>query len=165
VGLELSLGAHGDGYVTMRVRGRVVDARTGAPIAGAVLLTLPDPEVVDDPARLEQRWRFAGPFQEADDRRATYSMIESTRTGADGSFKLLVGLPFWTREGGFTGITWVRSRSDPYDVVRALLVEADGYARLVHRTKHATWREQDVEETGGEIVGTLDVGTIRLELR
>ncbi len=41
-------------------------------------------------------------------------------------------------------------------VVRALLVEREG--PLVHATGGARW----VEHSAGAIVGTLDVGTIRL---
>jgi hypothetical protein len=167
VGFDLISGAIGCGQVPMRVRGRVVDARTGAPVEGAALLTLMDPDLVDDPDRLARYWRIARMYEDGrgiDDEPLSYTVIGSARTGPDGSFEFPVGLSTSVRTSR-SGITWSRTRSDPYHVVRGLLVEADGYARLVHRTKHATWREQDVEATGGEIVGTFDVGTIRLEPR
>ena len=61
---------------------------------------------------------------------------------------------------GCSGHEWSRSRGSPYALVRALLVEKEGYARLVHATKEARWTELQ-----GEVAGIFDVGTIRLAPR
>jgi len=146
------------GQVPCRVRGVVVDATTGTPLGDVALLQLWDPAVVDDAERLALRRRRAYESRPEDDR-LFFRSTACGHTGADGAFTLVVGLPttyseyvFWTSR---------LRRGSPFHAARALLVEKEGYCPLVRETNGATWRE----EPDGEIVGTFDVGTIRLQPR
>ena len=82
----------------------------------------------------------------------------SARTDGAGAFEIVVGSGT-SETTGRLGITRYRERGSAAHVGRALLVEKEGDVPLVHGTKGARW--EDRQE--GEIVGTLDVGTIRLE--
>lgn len=147
------------GDAPVRVRGRVVDAVTGAPIEGAFLLTLSRPEIVEDPERLERLRDTGRMFQEEsrEDSVRAYGFVGAGRTDATGAFEILVAIGT-SRTTGMSGITWHRERGSPYEAARALLVEREGYARLVHPTRDARWEER----REGRVTGTLDVGTIRL---
>lgn len=138
VGIFLSTGFGGSvasAAVPVLVRGVVVDAETLAPVADATLLPLHDPADARDPAR--------GAAQ--------------GRTDATGAFALVVTVET-SHTTDFLGRVHRRSRGNAKAAVRALLVEKEGYVALVHPTDGATWIERREEE----IVGTLDVGTVRL---
>lgn len=153
-------GSLGCGRVPVRVRGVVVDAMTGVPIQGASLLTLFRPEVAANPAELEDRREIAQQYEglpRADLLRFAW-IAGSARTQPDGAFEIIVGIGISGRYGGISGIRWSRERGSAFTVARALLVEREGYETLVHRTQDARWEER--AEDG--VVGTLEVGTIRL---
>lgn len=154
---EVSIGC---GRLPVRVRGVVVDARTGAPIEGASLLTLFHPETAREPAELERWRRMASAWegQTQEDLVKLASVVGAARTDAAGAFEIIVGIGF-SETTDRLGITWHRERGSPFHVAHALLVEKEDCAPLVHETKGARWEERQE----GEIVGTLDVGTIRLE--
>jgi hypothetical protein len=140
------------------VRGTVLDA-TGAPVEGAFLLTLRDPGEASNPEALEH-WRAMLRWREGCSRDALVRFpggVGSARTDAAGAFELIVSLGT-SQWRGRLGITRSDFRESASSVARALLVERDGYATLVHESKDARWEER----REGEIVGTLDVGTIRL---
>jgi len=141
------------------VRGTVVDAETGAPVDGVFILTLFDPEDAEDTEQLVWRRRSARMYEEANREgdRLAFGVVGAAHTDATGAFELTVGLGT-SCSTGMSGITWSRSRGTAHGVARALLVEREGYARLVHLTKDARWQERQE----GRIVGTLDVGTIRI---
>jgi len=143
------------------VRGTLVDARTGAPVEGAALLTLQELGVVNDPERLARHRDIGRMFEEdvAEDRSRLrfFPLVGTAHTDSLGTFELFVGLSTCVRTGT-SGLIWNRERASAFSVVRALLVEREGYEPLVHATGNARW----VEHSGGAIVGTLDVGTIRL---
>lgn len=124
----------------MRVRGVVVDAETGAPIEGVALLLLRD----------------TGSLRSAEDLER-YGRPVPARTDAAGAFDIVVGIRVSYRTG-WSGSVSGRSRESPFDAAQTLLVEKEGYFPLVHKTKDAHWLEQ----REGGIVGTLEVGTIRL---
>lgn len=146
------------GKVPCRVRGVVVDAATGTPLGDVALLTLLDPGVVDDAERLARRRRFAYESR-PEDAELLFGSAARGRTDTHGAFALVVGLA--TTQSEFVFWTSRRRRGSPFHAARALLVEKEGYCPLVHETSGATWRE----EPDGEIVGTFDVGTIRLQRR
>jgi hypothetical protein len=153
-------GTTGCGSVPIRVRGTVVDARSGVPVQGVYVLTLFDPAVAGDPAGLEKRRRIARSYEGVPEVISPNAPTSAcAHTAADGSFELIVGLGT-SSVTGWSGYEWSRSRGSPYDLVRALLVEKDGYARLVHDTRTARWTGLE-----GEIAGIFDVGTIRLASR
>jgi hypothetical protein len=114
------------GHVRMRVRGVVVDGKTGAPVQGATL-------------------RTEG---------------SSATTDGSGAFEAIALLAF-AYETNWLGIVTGRTQASPFETVRSLRVERDGFLELVHDAKDARW----IEQRDGEIVGTLDVGTIRLARR
>src|SRR5262245_32903442 len=74
-----------------------------------------------------------------------------------GTFSIRAGLPF-SYTTNWLGIVTGRSQASPFETVKALAVEREGFVRLVHGTEGARW----VEQRDGEFVGTLEVGTIRL---
>lgn len=156
--LDLSGGSIACGSVPVRVRGVVVNARTGAPVEGASLLTLHDPAMASEPTELN-RWRqMAPPSDMTRDRLLVLPChIGSARSNAAGAFEIIVGIGS-SEKTDWLGIVWHRERGSAFNVARALLVEKEAYATLVHETKDARWDETP----DGEIVGTLDVGTIRL---
>jgi hypothetical protein len=78
-------------------------------------------------------------------------------TDAAGAFEVVVPLGVSYRTG-WSGSVSGRSRESPFEAAPALLVERQGYVPLLHETKDARWTEQ----REGGIVGTLEVGTIRL---
>jgi len=147
------------GRLPARVRGALVDAGTGAPVEGASVLALFDPGVVHDPEKLAQRRRIAeGATGRTEDGRLSYATAALARTDAKGAFEMVVavGTSYTTN---WYGRVISRHRGTGHDAVRALLVEREGYVTLVHPTTGATWAEKQE----GEIVGTLEVGAIRLE--
>ncbi|MCK6459236.1 MAG: hypothetical protein L6Q95_05000 [Planctomycetes bacterium] len=157
----LALGSGGYvacGRVPARIRGTVVDAETGAPVEGASLLSLLDPGIASDPEGLAQRRRIAeGARGRTEDGHLSYATAATARTDAGGAFEMTVAI------GTSCTTDWLgrvasRSRGTAHEASRALLVEREGYAALVHLTKDAAW----VEKQEGEIVGTLEVGAIRL---
>jgi len=147
------------GRAPFRIRGVVIDARTGAPVPGAAVLTLRDPEIVRDPKELES-WRSeASEFAELSERElvswAWY--VGSAHTDAKGSFEIIAGDGVSTYTG-ISGIVWNRDRADPFEAARALLVEREGYVSAVFETREARW----LERREGRIIGTLDVGAISI---
>jgi hypothetical protein len=154
-------GVLGCGRVPACVRGVVRDA-TGAPVEGAFLLTLRDPETASDPEALGE-WRAKLRWREGYSRDELVRFpgrVGSARTNNAGAFEVIISLGT-SQWRGRLGITRRDFRESASDVVRALLVERDGYAPLVHETEDARW----VEQPEGPIAGTLDVGTIRLAAR
>lgn len=81
----------------------------------------------------------------------------SGHTDVAGAFEVVVRIGVSYRTG-WSGSVSNRSRESPFEAVQALLVEKEDYVPLVHETKDARWLEQ---KEGG-IVGTLEVGAIRL---
>jgi len=149
----------GCGRVPARVRGVVLDATKGAPIEGAFLLTLRDPKTARNSEALES-WRARLRWREGstrDDLIRFPTGVGSARTDAAGAFEIVVALAT-SRYRGSLGLCRTYYRESASDVARALLVEKDGYLPLVHETRDARWEER----LEGRIVGTLDVGTIRL---
>jgi hypothetical protein len=144
----------------VRVVGVVTDATTGAPVAGASLLTLIDPEIARRPKDVQMRREHARMYEglAREDLVRAASAWGSARTDGMGAFEIIVGIGT-SETTGRLGITRHRERGSAFDVARALLVEKEGYVTLVHETKDARWEERQERE----IVGTFDVGTIRLE--
>ena len=143
----------------IRVRGVVVDAETGVPLEGVALLTLRDPGILRDPEGLAERRRIGRKSEEARVRegRPSFSSVGSAHTDAAGAFEIVVGIRVSYRTG-WSGSVSNRSRESPFQAAHELLVEAEGYEPLVLATKDARW----MEKREGTIVGTLEVGTIRL---
>lgn len=160
--VEFFLGATGCGRVPVRVYGVVTDA-AGAPIEGASLLTLFVPDEARDPEGLELRRDLANRYAERsrEDLVRWAPGVGSARTDASGAFEIIVGVSTSSYRGPLTGIRWSRNRGSAFRVAAALLVEKEGYVQLVHETKDARW----IEQREGEIVGTLEVGTIWLGRR
>jgi hypothetical protein len=150
------------GHLPVRVRGTVTDAETGSPIEGVDVLTLHDPRIAQQPMELRWRRDLARHLESCTREGLIQSCasVGSARTDASGAFEIIVGIGTSENAGRF-GIVWHRERGSAFDVARALLVEKEGYAPQVHETKDARW----VEQPDGEIVGTLEVGTIRLARR
>jgi hypothetical protein len=140
------------GQLPIRVVGVVVDA-AGSPVEGASLLTLIDPEDARDSEYVEKRRECTR------EEVISYAPVwGSGRTDPGGAFEIITGIPI-SHTYGRLGITWHTERGSAYKVARGLLVEKEGYAPLVNVTKDARWHER----REGGLVGTLEVGTIRLE--
>jgi hypothetical protein len=147
------------GRVPARVRGVVVDTTTGAPVEGALLFALADPETARDPKALEE-WRARYDDRSREDLLRYPRRAGSAHTDAAGAFDIVVALGTWHYRGNF-GLRENDYRENASDVARALLVEKEGYDPIVFETKDARW----IERREGRIVGTLEMGTIRLARR
>jgi len=150
------------GRVPFRVCGTVVDA-AGAPVEGATLLTLFNPEEARNPQEVEERRHIASLMANCDrEALVGYARVAgSAHTDASGAFEIIVGFGVSSREGAITGIEWVSESGSAFDVAGALLVEGEGYVPLVFDTKDARW----IDQPEGRIAGTLEVGTIHLPRR
>jgi len=156
------MGGVGCGRVPVLVCGVVTDV-AGAPIEGAVLLTLFGPEEARDPKELRERREIAGEYENCsrEDLVRFASVFGSARTDASGAFEIIVGFGISHSYGALTGVRWFTERGSVFDVAGALLVEKEGHISLVFDTKDARW----IERPEGRIAGTLDVGAIRLARR
>jgi len=157
VAFDLSGRGIGCGRVPARVEGIIVDARTGAPVQGAHVLTLFDADIARDEQRLACQREFATEPEPDDPEPDAAPLIGAARTNEWGAFDLAIGVSY-SETSGRLGITWSEEYGSVYEVAGALLVEKAGYRTLVHPTHDARW-----QQTGGEGRGTLHVGTIRLE--
>lgn len=156
--LDQMWGVVGCGHRPFRIRGVVVDAETGAPLAGVDLLPLMNPAHDLKPSR--DRIREIAPLSREERITLAWAGWDVGRTDATGSFEAFAGVGF-SQFTDSLGIRWPETQGDPLKRVRALRVEREGYAPLVFDTKGARW----IDEREGRLIGTLDVGTIRLARR
>lgn len=144
------------GTVPARVRGVVVDARTGGPVEGAAILTL---QAIVPEEDLATWWQIARHAAEARARgHLGFVSPGSAHTNVAGAFETVVALTTSYRTN-WLGVVSDRTRENASNEARYLRVEREGYEPLFHDTKDARW----MERADGKIVGTLEVGTIRLE--
>jgi len=145
------------GHRPFRIHGVVVDAETGAPLAGVELFPLRD--TVWDPT-----YRYRTPeiaFLSREERIAYgRNLWDVGRTDATGTFEVFAGVGC-SQFTDSLGIPWPETLGDPLKYVPALRVESEGYAPLVFETKGARW----IDRPEGRLIGTLEVGTIRLARR
>jgi len=92
--VELFMGALACGRIPVRVCGSVTDP-AGAPIEGAVLLTLFDPGIVNRPEDLKEDRDGAGRYEGCtrQDLIRHRPVVGSARTDASGAFEIVVGMP------------------------------------------------------------------------
>jgi len=123
------------GVARIRVRGRILDADTGAHVGGATL------------------WIHScrkDALEETDRR----SDIEPDAiSAADGTFDLRVSR-YWHTSGEPFRLT-------PFCCARALAIETAGYPRQVVDCTGGAWTEHEVRDSG-DLAGTADLGDVRI---
>ena len=145
----------------VRVVGSVVDARSGERIAGALLMVLPDETVAQDETRIAERIESVRRYRSSL-RVATKGLVDPGfpsedvgRTGVDGRFDLTSTFT-WRRARGATRAS---HGVPPFQGARVLLIEKDGYGRLLFNTTVGRWFAQEASRHDF----TADLGEIRLE--
>jgi hypothetical protein len=159
-----------DRWPYVQIRGRLVDAETGEPLAGLQVFALWDAEERPTEVELERRWEDAEAGRELRGAPASTdheSWILSMGWGgagptdAEGRFDL-VTQTIW----GGNYYPWGLGRDTPdepppYHGARALLVEWPDGRRTVVDTTHGTWTVVDPPSTG-DIYAVLDIGEVRV---
>lgn len=153
VAVDLFFGPLVDTWPPVRYEGRIVDATTGAPVAGAWVMAVPDRASAADESFVPT-WR---PRIESAQGQPMM-VVGGASTADDGSFAFDVLVGQGWREGAITGIAYGRTTLPPFAGPDFLLVEAEGYRHLVVDATEGEWRESP---GATEHVATLRVGDLR----
>lgn len=158
---------HGDGYRVIRVTGRLVSGNTLEPLPDARVLAVSsyDLEHPWDPesawAELEaigaERAELPPPGEEDDASRWAYVCDNAgTRSRADGSIDLQVGLWCWFTRVGLLKTEGVQEAAD---AVAALWIAPAGRDGVLVRIERARWHDAR-DRRPRSIWGTYDLGTV-----
>lgn len=156
------------GSVTMRVRGRLADASSGAPVAGAWLMTLPNRAWAEEPETIAnyRKWNAEEELELSKEQaagrtpspRMRASLCASATTDANGGFDVFVRVPWSWRE--VDGVLQGPRSPPPRDGVEAIRVEPNGGAPFVIEVGSGTWDAR--RNASDEIWATWDLGALRV---